>query len=164
MWPWQYLSEILTQIRNTRIDIEILRVNQAANFDRINYSLKVLRMRTAYVGPLRITITGEENMSLKFKVGLPPVTAQDVVSGELSVRIDGGDPIVVATAPADTEVVHDSFTGADGATVEMSYVLTDDAGNPSQPSVAVGTLTDTIAPPQPGQLALTVTEEVNDVV
>lgn len=101
-------------------------------------------------------------MSLKFKVALPPITASDVVSGELSVKIDAGEPIVIATTKDQTEVVGGQLSGRDGATVELSYVLIDDAGNRSEPSVFVGQLLDTIAPPKPGELALAVTEEVAD--
>lgn len=176
MWPWQYLSVILKSLATIQATVESivaeqkrqastltdLRLDQRLNAQDFRASLKFLKTRAAYVGPLKIEVTGESEMSLKFKVALPPITASDVVGGELSVKIDAGEPIVIATTKDQTEVVDGQLSGRDGATVELSYVLVDDAGNRSDPSVFVGQLTDTIAPPKPGELALAVTEEVAD--
>lgn len=160
MWPWSYMSAILNEVIRLRYEIQQLRSKQALHNELTTKSLKFLSTRLAYVGPVVFTQTGESDMGLKFKIVLPPTTAPDVVSGELAVKIDGGEPIITATAATDTEVSNDAFVGEDGATVELSYLLIDDAGNRSLPSTAVGTLTDTIAPPQPGQLAIVVTEEI----
>lgn len=176
MWPWQYLSALLKSLAEVQAAVEAIakeqkrqgmmlidmRFDQRLNAQDFRASLKFLKTRAAYVGPLKIEVTGESEMSLKFKVALPPITASDVVSGELSVKIDSGEPIVIATTKDQTEVEDGQLSGRDGATVELSYVLIDDAGNRSEPSVFVGQLTDTIAPPKPGELALAVTEEVND--
>lgn len=176
MWPWQYFSAILKSLATLQATVGAIkqeqslqssllatvRFNQRIDAADFRAVLKILKTRAIQVGPLHLSITGEENMSLKFKVGLPPATAADVVSGELSVRIDAGEPIVIATAKDQTEVVDGQLSGRDGATVELSYVLIDDAGNRSEPSVFVGQLLDTIAPPKPGELALVITEEVAD--
>lgn len=101
-------------------------------------------------------------MGLKFQVAVPPPTAGDVVKGELLVKINGGEAIVVATAVDQSMVEDDRFVGPDGATVELAYSLIDDAGNRSIPREFVAQLVDTFAPPQPGELSLTVVGEVDD--
>ena len=101
-------------------------------------------------------------MGLKFQVAVPPPTASDVVKGELLVKIQGGEPILVVTEPGQVVVSDDRFVGSDGSTVELAYTLIDDAGNRSIPREAVVQLLDTIAPSQPGELSLSVTEEFAD--
>lgn len=162
MRAWRYLTSILSEIWQLRIELNEFHRRSIEEFSLVQKSLKSLTFRAVHIGPLTLTVTGESEMSLKFKVALPPITASDVVSGELSVKIDAGEPIVIATTKDQTEVVGGQLSGRDGATVELSYVLIDDAGNRSEPSVFVGQLLDTIAPPKPGELALAVTEEVAD--
>lgn len=109
-------------------------------------------------GPLRLTVISEDRDMLQFKLVLPAPGAPDVVSRELSVKVGEGDAVVQPLAPDALEVV--GFEGADNAVVAVSLVDIDDAGNRSEAREQQFTLTDTIAPPQPGEIGLQVTAEV----
>lgn len=92
-----------------------------------------------------------------FDVTLPPASAPDVVRRELTVEINGVP--VVNELPADTLSMA-GLQGPQGALVRLSLVDIDDAGNRSPESVLEATLLDTFAPPQPGQMGVTVTGEM----
>ena len=94
--------------------------------------------------------------SLLFVVYLPPKSAPDVVARELTVEINGS--IQVLELDADSSEVP-ALSGPDGASVTLSLVDIDNAGNRSEASVFSTELKDTIAPPKPGMLGLEVTAE-----
>lgn len=91
---------------------------------------------------------------LVYALTLPPAGAPDVVRRVVTQTVNGGEP---------TE-----FDATDGMEVRYNdndqVVLTlrdiDDAGNESAPSEPFAfTATDAIAPPQPGQVGLTLLRE-----
>lgn len=110
-------------------------------------------------GPLSISVTKENGSMLTFTVQLPaePIGFNDIASGELTVTIAGGAPAVMPTTKGQTEVA--GLTGNDNDSVSLSFVYIDDAANRSYPSTFSDTLKDSIAPPQPGALGITVTGE-----
>jgi hypothetical protein len=88
------------------------------------------------------------------KFALPTPGASDVAQRELTVTVNGGDPPLVRTytAPA-TE--SDEWVFALNDNLSVSLVDIDTSGNRSQPSAAFTmTVTDTVAPPQPGALGV----------
>ena len=92
-----------------------------------------------------------------FQVVLPPKSADDVVNREVKLSFDDGGLLTVNLEPsAETTSV---LRGAEGAQVTVSLVDVDDAGNRSEPSVAVFDLVDVIPPPQPGELSLNIVGE-----
>ena len=93
---------------------------------------------------------------LQFKLQLPTPTVSDVVAQEVSVTINAGNPIILILTPG-SEVVDAQFEGATGAEVATTLVDIDSSDNRSEPRNLVFVLTDTIAPPQPGEIGLTVT-------
>jgi len=113
-------------------------------------------------GSLKITVIGESQMAnmLGFKIVLPelPPEPNDIVGGEVTVVIGGGDPQIIPTTKEQTEVI--DLSGEQGAEVQVSFVYIDDAGNKSEEaSTLTETLVDTIPPATPGALGLAVTSE-----
>jgi hypothetical protein len=108
-------------------------------------------------GPVKLVLTKEEQGMLQFKITLPGPSAVDVVTQELSVKIGDGDAVVQQVLADQTEV--DGFEGADNAAAAVSLIQIDDAGNRSVPREQTFTLTDTLAPPVPGEIGLVVTGE-----
>lgn len=110
---------------------------------------------------LRFVVTGQffqgDQKMLRFKVALPPRGASDVTTREFSLTI-GSDAPITRTLPGDA-LETEEFEGADNSSLLASLVDVDDAGNRSPERAATGTLTDTIAPPQPGELGFVVTGE-----
>jgi hypothetical protein len=103
------------------------------------------------------TLSQGENKMLNFKLVLPPPSAADVVSVELKTRIGEADEVINQYPPSQAEV--DGFSGQDGDVVLVSLVDIDDAGNRSPAREQSFSLTDTIAPPQPGEIGMVVTGE-----
>lgn len=97
---------------------------------------------------------------LKFELILPPISAHDVVSRLLSVKVGNGDLITLTPAPNELIIINDKFIGNDNDAVDVSLADVDDAGNRGVSRDQSFVLLDTIAPPQPGELGLIVTEEV----
>lgn len=97
-----------------------------------------------------------ENMLIG-KFVLPAPGAADVVKRVLTVAVNGGEPVEDSYAGDALESNEYSFE--DGAEVTGSLVDIDDAGNASQPSEFSVTVTDTIAPPQPGVVGFSVARE-----
>lgn len=92
---------------------------------------------------------------LHYVVLLPPPSAPDVVNRRLSVN--GSDFNI---NPNMTEF--GGFSGSDGDSVFVRVVDIDDATptpNESPPREMTFTLTDTIAPPQPGEIGLRIVSE-----
>lgn len=94
-------------------------------------------------------------MGLVYQLILPPPGAPDVVKRTLKSTVNGVEQ-------PDVDIVSDPFevTFADNDSVTLSIVDTDDAGNVSPPSEPFAfTATDTIAPPQPGQVGVSLLRE-----
>ena len=99
---------------------------------------------------------GNDNM-LKFVLTLPTKSAVDVVKREVTVVVDGADPVVVELDGDALET--GEFAGADGASVTGALVDVDDSGNRSPAREFTFALVDTFAPPQPGEVGVRVTAE-----
>ena len=168
MWPFDYNRKKLEEIRQFCFLINssqtvaadtrfLLYRNLIKRLNEIEATQKKLLFR---LGPGKITvqIIGENRMSdsLLFVVYLPPKSAPDVVARELTVEINGS--IQVLELDADSSEVP-ALSGPDGASVILSLVDIDNAGNRSEASVFSTELKDTIAPPKPGMLGLEVTAE-----
>lgn len=94
---------------------------------------------------------------LEYKATFPPTTANDVVTREVTMTINGGTPDV-STYPVTTGEFN--FFAPDNATVSLFLVDIDDAGNRSQPSPSTEfTATDTLPPPAPGAIGVTLVGE-----
>lgn len=117
---------------------------------------KLIALRKPGLVYVLVTSEGESGM-LKFKVKLPVPGAADVVGRELTVKIGDAEATTVTLPGTATESAE--ATGADNAVVAGSLVDIDDAGNRSPVRLFEGTLTDTLAPPQPGELAIEITGE-----
>lgn len=128
---------------------------------RIDRRTKQILTRLLSPGQLALTVTGENGVSLKFQIQLPapPTTPNDIVKGLLDVSVAGVALPSIDTSPGQSTVDAIGFEGADNDAVDVRYVYVDDAGNESGVSTLSITLTDTLAPPTPGALGLTVTEE-----
>lgn len=92
-----------------------------------------------------------------FHLTLPTPGASDVTKRELSVQVGSQAPIVQEFEGTITEA--GGFTGEQDDAVLVKLVDIDDVGNRSESREQSFTLTDTIAPPQPGEIGLTVDSE-----
>ena len=117
-------------------------------------------------GPFSIVVTGEEFLTrgemivdlIKFKVQVPSEATGDVVKREVSVTLADGSVLTGDVAGRDA-AESDEFKGEQSSTVSVSVVNVDDAGNKSVPRVAAFVLADTVAPPERGEIGITVTGE-----
>ena len=116
---------------------------------------KVLRLKRP--GLVFLTIKNEVNDMLFFQLTLPAPGASDVIKRTLTTQIGSASPVSIDLAVADSVP---EMSGADNDVVQGYLVDVDDAGNSSDPSSFSFVLTDTIPPPAPGQVGLTVTREV----
>ena len=123
-----------------------------------NAKLDWLLMQHITPGPLTIEVTQMAD-SILFKVALPlwPETPADIVKGVLKISIDGAPATEQDVEKGATEVA--GLSGPQDAEVSLVFVYVDDAGNESDPSTAIATLVDNVAPPAPGQLGIVVTGE-----
>lgn len=114
--------------------------------------------------PFVVFLIGEDAMAdtLHFEVYLPPVPAgSDVVSQELSIAIDGGEPAVQSLG---TDVDRALFDAPQDSQVAMSLVYIDDAGNRSEAATQTITAVDTLPPVAPGEFgAVVLVGETEDV-
>lgn len=94
---------------------------------------------------------------LQFVINLPGVGAADVVERRLTVTIGAGEPQLLNPATDATESIE--LSGNDNEPVHAELVDVDDAGNVSQPSTLDAILADTLPPPAPGAMGITVTGE-----
>lgn len=111
-------------------------------------------------GPLNVRILGEYQMNdvIIFEVNLPPVPPlTDVVARELVVVINDQVQDVKMVSPEDTTIV--GLMAPQDSTVVLELRDIDDAGNKSEPSVHMFTAIDSVAPPQPGELGVTIVGE-----
>ncbi len=113
-------------------------------------------------GPLYFTVDqwGDDMAKFKVRVLLPATKPSDhVAAREVTLTLDDGTP-VVETLAADAGQY--DFFGNEGQKAKVSLVDKDAAGNRSAPSEGETTITDTIPPQQPGALAFTTIEEVDE--
>jgi hypothetical protein len=114
-------------------------------------------------GPIVVHVTKEDLVAMGkmiFSLDLPPASAPDVVTQELTVSIPGADPQVFKLG-ADQKTVEGLKAERD-AQVALSLVDVDGAGNRSPAREQTATIADTIAPPQPGEIAVRITGEEPD--
>lgn len=93
---------------------------------------------------------------LQFEVILPPASAPDVAVRNVTIDINGN--VNTLTLEHDVNRI-ENLEGEQGATVTITLVDVDDTDNESEPSVKTVVLVDTIAPPKPGEIGLTVVNE-----
>ncbi len=109
-------------------------------------------------------VVGDKTM-LKFAVGLEAVDPNDPNAGDvdhrtLTVTIDGGAPIVTTVTDLGDSVQNDAgYVANAGSVVSASLVDSDASGNNSPARTETATLTDTIAPPQPGEFVIGVVSQ-----
>ena len=92
---------------------------------------------------------------LQFKLSLPPGSAPDVVTQELTLKIGDADATVETFPVAQTET--GQYEGAENAAIATSLVDIDGAGNRSTPHNQTFVLADTVPPGEPGDVGLIVT-------
>ena len=173
--PFTLMANLITELRANTIAVA---ANTAAvrqldthigilimEADELNVKLAKLLDRLRDLpdpGPLSLTVTQELGTMLQFKIVLPalPDPPGDIASGLLKVTIGDGAEQSFATAKDQLEVP--GLEGEQGQAVNASFVYIDDAGNPSADSSKLENiiLADTIPPPSPGVLGLSVTAEV----
>lgn len=126
-------------------------------FDLFRSLTKVLRLRKP--GMVFLVIRKEEDM-MKFVLVLPTIGAPDVVTRKLEIQVGGGEPQNFEFPGTATET--DAFIGEQDDAVSGTLRDIDDAGNVSDPRDFGFVLEDTIAPPQPGEMGIRITEEFGD--
>jgi hypothetical protein len=94
---------------------------------------------------------------LIYAISAAPPVDSDVVERQLTIDVGNETPKVV-TFPANATNLGE-VQAEQGATVTLSLVDLDDAGNPSEPAVVEFVATDTIPPAQPGQFGVTLVRE-----
>jgi hypothetical protein len=108
-------------------------------------------------GPLSITLIQEDSDVLIYQINLPQPGATDVVKRELTIATPDQPDSVMELAPDLLAV--EGQKGPQDAKIKLTLVDIDDAGNRSEPRIQEFTLTDTIAPPEPGEIGIAVTGE-----
>ena len=96
-------------------------------------------------------------MALVYKVTAGPAGAADVVSRLLTVTADG-KVVSEKSHPADA-TSFDEVSVEEDASVVVTLVDVDNAGNQSKPAFIEFVAKDTIAPPAPGELGVTLVRE-----
>jgi hypothetical protein len=94
---------------------------------------------------------------LVYSVSAAAPIDNDVVERRLTVDVVGSEP-TTTTFPGDATDLGE-IKVEQGATVTLSLVDVDDAGNPSEPAVFEFTAVDTIAPAKPGEFGVTLVRE-----
>jgi hypothetical protein len=158
------LNKILANQEKILANQEEMKREARLRFDTIDAVLRDILLRCSNPGLLRISITGEDPMADKilFQVVLPPKSAPDVVRRELTVSFaDGSQDVIELSADATSS---DTLKGDQDSEISVSLVDIDDAGNRSEPSLAAFELLDTVAPPAPGELGLSIVGEETETV
>lgn len=108
---------------------------------------------------IRLMLIAQEpsEMALIYSVSAGPAVDSDVVKRRLTVTVNG--EVLSATEHDGNATSFGEVKVAQDASVVVSLVDIDDAGNESQPGVFEFTATDTIAPSQPGSLGVTLVRE-----
>ena len=118
--------------------------------------LKVARLKRP--GLVFLKMIAEKNNMLTFVLTLPPPGASDVVKRQVTVAIGGDDHMLIEYDS--TTRVTEEMSGSDNDTVVGSLVDVDDAGNFSAAREFSFVLTDTIPPPQPGEVGIAIVFEL----
>lgn len=158
------LNKILANQDKILANQERMEREARLRFDTIDAVLRDILLRCSNPGLLRISITGEDPMADKilFQVVLPPKSAPDVVRRELTVNFaDGSQDVIELAADATSS---DTLKGDQDSEISVALVDIDDAGNRSEPSLAAFELLDTVAPPAPGELGLSIVGEETETV
>ncbi len=100
-----------------------------------------------------VTLLYEDDAMLVYAVSALPPFARDVAERRLSCVVEGGEP-TVTIHPADATALGE-ITVPRNAQVILSLVDVDDSGNTSAPAIYQFMARDTIAPPQPEGLSVT---------
>lgn len=108
-------------------------------------------------GLVFLKVVREENEMLFFMLALPAAGASDVVKRKLTVKVGEAEAQSFELEGSATESAE--LSGSDNDPVVGSLVDVDDAGNESPASEFSLVLTDTLAPPQPGEVGIKVTRE-----
>lgn len=98
-------------------------------------------------------------MALVYSVSAGPVVDHDVVARRLTVTVDGVAD-VLPDFPADTTLFGEVITVPQDASVVLTLVDIDDAGNASEPAFVEFVALDTIPPAQPGSFGVTLVREI----
>jgi hypothetical protein len=107
---------------------------------------------------VRVRLTRQESTMLVYSVSAAAPIDNDVVERRLTVDVVGSEPTTI-TFPGDATDLGE-IKVEQGATVTLSLVDVDDAGNPSTPAVAGPfEAVDTIAPAKPGEFGVTLVRE-----
>lgn len=110
-------------------------------------------------GPLKYQLVQEDSgMKVQiYDVTLPTPGAADVVGREFSVKVGEGEAVIT---PLDgTATLVSGIKAERDAIVTLTLVDIDDAGNRSEARVLTFTSADTIAPPQPGEMSVSLVGE-----
>jgi hypothetical protein len=139
LWPTKLLQYVL----------ELIVIGRAI--------LQALRLKKP--GMVFLKVISQEGSMLSFKLSLPAPGAADVIKRTLVIKIGDADPVTkeLAGDALETEL----FEGEQDTAVVGTLVDSDDATPPnsSDPSEFSFVLADTIAPPKPGQIGLSVVSE-----
>jgi hypothetical protein len=128
--------------------------------DEIRKLTKVIGLRTPGLVLLRKISDGVDGMG-KYVLVLPTPGAIDVVSRELVVSINGGEPVTQMLAG--TALESEQFEAVEDDIVSGSLVDIDDAKPTplrSEPRLYELPILDTTAPPQPGEIGIRAITEV----
>lgn len=117
---------------------------------------QILKLREPGLVFLKL-VSQRENGVFTFVLNLPPAGASDVATRKLSVSIGGADPTGFELS-ADA-VVSAELVGELNDTVEGSLVDVDASGNESPARAFSFVITDTVPPPQPGEVAIAIVRQ-----
>lgn len=108
---------------------------------------------------LRVVQTRRDSMAniLTYSISVAAPVDADVVSRELVVTVDGVSRDSVEFSGTSTDL--GSVDVPEGASVQLSLVDVDDAGNESVPAVVDFVAADTLAPGQPGAFTVSLVAE-----
>jgi hypothetical protein len=108
--------------------------------------------------PFTFKITKEIENMLYAVIGLPGGSASDVVNQELTIQVGDATPDTRVYS-VDASQSEEFPCGVAGTVVQASLVDVDASGNRSEARAETFTVTDTIAPPQPGEFTMNVTRQ-----
>jgi hypothetical protein len=137
--------------------------------DSVDDLAKVVRLRQPGLVFLQFVREGFNGMK-EFKLVLPPATARDVQFFEVELKVGDKDPVTLH--PANVDYGKDPVNTSEiaGLQAENGTIVTgtlrdlDDAGNKSPAREFSLTVSDTNAPPMPGEVVLEITNEAVNII
>lgn len=152
------IINLTESIQNLTRAIIVLIEDVRKLLSEINDLRNVIQLRKPGLVFSKMISEGMNGMS-KFALILPPPGAADVVSREVIYSINDGPPVTL-TLPG-TALETEPFDAEEGQVVTGTLVDIDDASpaNRSEPRTFNLALNDTIAPPQPGEVGVRMTED-----